>query len=95
MSQIINPRGKDIVRVSTELFGEELSLEINRVGFRSSASVLVSYGDTVILGTAQIGTRPVKLDYFPLSIDYEEKMYSAGKISTSRFNTSHVVRSDG
>ena len=85
MSQIINPRGKEITRVSTELFGQELTLEINRVGFRSSASVLVSYGDTVILGTAQIGNRPVQLDYFPLSIDYEEKMYAAGKISGSRF----------
>ncbi len=85
MSQIINPRGKDIIRVTTELFGEELTLEVNRVGFRSSASVLVSYGDTVVLGTAQIGTRPVQMDYFPLSIDYEEKMYAAGKISGSRF----------
>jgi len=47
--------------------------------------VLVRYGDTVILGTTMVGTRPVVLDYFPLSIDYEEKMYAAGKISGSRF----------
>lgn len=47
--------------------------------------MLVRYGDTVVLGTTQIGTRPVKLDYFPLSVDYEEKMYAAGKISGSRF----------
>jgi polyribonucleotide nucleotidyltransferase len=58
---------------------------INRVGFRTTASVLVTYGDTVVLGTAMVGSRPVQLDYFPLSIDYEEKFYAAGKISGSRF----------
>ena len=85
MSNVINPLGKDVVSVSTELCGRTLTLEVNRVGFRSSASVMVTYGDTVVLGTAQMGNRPVKLDYFPLSIDYEEKMYAAGKISGSRF----------
>lgn len=86
MSSIINPLGKDIVSVSTELCGRTLTLEVNRVGFRSTASVLVSYGDTVILGTAMVGNRPISgMDYFPLSIDYEEKFYAAGKISGSRF----------
>lgn len=81
----INPHGKDIVRVSTQLAGKELTLEVNRVGFRTTASVLVTYGDTVVLGTAMVGSRPVQMDYFPLSIDYEEKFYAAGKISGSRF----------
>jgi polyribonucleotide nucleotidyltransferase len=81
----INPHGKDIVKVSTTLAGKELTLEVNRVGFRTTASVLVTYGDTVVLGTAMVGSRPVVLDYFPLSIDYEEKFYAAGKISGSRF----------
>ncbi|QHN42394.1 polyribonucleotide nucleotidyltransferase [Candidatus Mycosynbacter amalyticus] len=81
----INPNGKEIISVSTELAGKTLTLEVNRVGFRTTASVLVKYGDTVVLGTTQIGSRPVKLDYFPLSVDYEEKMYAAGKISGSRF----------
>lgn len=82
---IINPYGKSIVKVTTEFEGRPLTLEVNRVGFRSTASVLVSYGDTVVLGTAMVGTRPVVLDYFPLSIDYEEKFYAAGRISGSRF----------
>ncbi|MCA9341878.1 polyribonucleotide nucleotidyltransferase, partial [Candidatus Saccharibacteria bacterium] len=82
---IINPTGKDIVSVSTEWCGRTLTLEVNRVGFRTTASVLVRYGDTVVLGTAMVGSRPVVLDYFPLSIDYEEKFYAAGKISGSRF----------
>ena len=81
----INPNGKDIFSVSTELAGKTLTLEVNRIGFRTTASVLVKYGDTVVLGTTQIGTKPVQLDYFPLSVDYEEKMYAAGKISGSRF----------
>ena len=82
---IINPSGKEIFSVSTELCGRPLTLEVNRVGFRTTGSVLVRYGDTVVLGSAQVGSRPVQLDYFPLSIDYEEKFYAAGKISGSRF----------
>lgn len=82
----INPFGKDIIKVETEFCGKTLSLEVGRVGFRTSASVLVRYGETVVLGTAMVGEKPLAgFDYFPLSIDYEEKMYAAGKISGSRF----------
>jgi len=81
----INPNGKEIIKVSTQWQGRELSLEVNRVGFRTTASVIARYGDTVVLGTAMVGSKPVELDYFPLSIDYEEKFYAAGKISGSRF----------
>lgn len=82
---IINPSGKEIFSVTTDFCGRPLTLEVNRVGFRTTGSVLVRYGDTVVLGSAQVGSRPVQLDYFPLSIDYEEKFYAAGKISGSRF----------
>jgi polyribonucleotide nucleotidyltransferase len=82
---IINPHGEEIFLVTRDFHGKPLTLEVNRVGFRSTASVLVTYGDTVVLGTAQVGSRPIQLDYFPLSIDYEEKFYAAGKISGSRF----------
>ncbi len=82
---IINPNGKDIFSVSTEFCGQPLTLEVNRVGFRTTGSVMVKYGDTVVLGSAQVSSRPVVLDYFPLSVDYEEKFYAAGKISGSRF----------
>ena len=81
----INPNGKEIFSVTTDFCGRPLKLEVNRVGFRTTASVLVTYGETVILGTAMVGSRPVIMDYFPLSIDYEEKFYAAGKISGSRF----------
>ncbi|MDB5186988.1 MAG: hypothetical protein JWM07_460 [Candidatus Saccharibacteria bacterium] len=82
----INPTGKEIISVTTELCGKPLTLEVNRVGFRTSASVLVTYGETVVLGTAMVSKKSISgMDYFPLSIDYEEKMYAAGKISGSRF----------
>ncbi len=82
----INPLGKEIIKLETELCGRTLTLEVNRVGFRSTASVLARYGDTVVLATAMVSPKSVKgMDYFPLSIDYEEKFYAAGKISGSRF----------
>jgi len=60
-------------------------MEVNKVGFRTTASVIVRYGDTVVLGIADSGEVNPNLDYFPLSIDYEEKYYASGKISSSRF----------
>ncbi len=82
----INPYGKEIIKVETQLAGKPLTLEVNRVGFRSTASVLVTYGGTVVLGTAMVSKQSISgMDYFPLSIDYEEKFYASGKISGSRF----------
>ncbi len=83
--EIINPSGKRTLSVETEFCGRTLKLEVNRVGFRSTASVLVSYGDTVVLGSVVVGKKPVVQDFFPLTIDYEEKFYAAGKISGSKF----------
>lgn len=81
-----NPKGQDIIKVETDFLGRKLSLEVNRVGFRTSASVLARYGDTTILGTAMVSPKRLEgFDYFPLSIDYEERFYAAGKISGSRF----------
>lgn len=82
---IINPTGKKLISVSTDFLGRKLTLEVGKVGFRSTSSVIVKYGETVVLGTVQLGSKPVVLDYFPLSIDYEEKWYASGRISGSRF----------
>ena len=82
---IINPTGKKLISVSTDFLGRKLTLEVGKVGFRSTSSVIVKYGETVVLGTVQLGSKPVALDYFPLSIDYEEKWYASGRISASRF----------
>ena len=85
MSTTINPFGKQIIKVEAEFCGRALSLETGRLAFQAGGSVLVRYGDTVVLGLATSGPVNDQLDYFPLSIDYEEKMYAAGKISGSRF----------
>jgi len=86
LGETINPYGKKIISVETDFCGRRLSLEVNRVGFRSTASVIARYGDTVVLGTAMVSNKSVQgFDYFPLSIDYEEKFYAAGKISGSRY----------
>ena len=69
MGQTINPLGKEIIKVETELCGRTLSLEIGRVGFRTDASVLVRYGDTVVLGTAMVSPKRLEgFDYFPLAL---------------------------
>lgn len=83
--EIINPTGKKTTSVSTEWCGRELTLEVNRVGFRTTSSVMVRYGDTVVLGSVVVSPKPVVQDFFPLSIDYEEKYYASGKIPGSKF----------
>ncbi len=65
-----------IFSVTTDFCGRPLTLEVNRVGFRTTGSSFARYGDIQVLGSAC--PRPV-IDYFPLSIDYEE-FYAAGKI---------------
>ncbi|MYB40261.1 polyribonucleotide nucleotidyltransferase [Candidatus Saccharibacteria bacterium] len=82
---IINPFNKNVIKVETEFCGRPLSLEVNRVGFRSKAAVLATYGQTVVLAVVSVGEVNPNLDYFPLSVDYEERFYAAGKISGSRF----------
>ena len=82
---IINPFNKNVIKVETEFCGRPLSLEVNRVGFRSKAAVLAAHGQTVVLAHVNVGEVNPNLDYFPLSVDYEERFYAAGKISGSRF----------
>lgn len=82
---IINPLGKDIISVSTDFCGKPLTLEVNKVGFRTTASVTAKYGDAVVLASVSVGKTDPNMDYFPLSVDYEERFYAAGKISGSRF----------
>ena len=82
---IINPTGKQTFSLSRDFCGKKLTIEVNRVGFRTTSSVLVTYGDTVVLGSVVVSEKPVVQDFFPLSIDYEEKFYASGKISSSKF----------
>lgn len=64
-----------------ELAGRELSVEIGKVAELANGECIVRYGDTVVLVTATASEKPrAGIDFFPLSIDYEEKMYAIGKI---------------
>ena len=66
---------------SMEFEGRTLSVEIGRVAGLANGSALVRYGDTVILASATASEKPRDgIDFFPLSVDYEEKLYAAGKI---------------
>jgi len=68
------------------LGGRTLSCEIGRVAELAGGSVMMSYGDTVVLVTATTSDKPrAGIDYFPLSVDYEERFYAVGKIPGSWF----------
>ena len=70
---------------SVEVGGRPLTLEFSRLAERANASVLGTYGNTVVLATAVIGHSDRSLDFFPLTVEYEEKFYAAGKILGSRY----------
>jgi len=66
---------------STTFAGRTLSIEVGKVAEQASGAVIVSYGETVVLSTATASEKPREgIDFFPLSVDYEEKLYSVGKI---------------
>ncbi len=69
----------------TEIEGKELSVELGRLAQQTNGSALVTYGQTSVLATAVLGAKPSEKNYFPLTVDYEEKFYAAGKIKGSRF----------
>src|SRR2546423_5164075 len=64
-----------------EIAGRQMTLETGRVAGLADGAVLVKYGDTVLLATAVASTQPREgIDFFPLTVEYEERMYAAGKI---------------
>ncbi|MBQ2307725.1 MAG: polyribonucleotide nucleotidyltransferase [Clostridia bacterium] len=66
---------------TTQLAGRTLTLEFGKMAQLANGSCLVRYGDTVVLSTATASKEPKEgIDFFPLSVDYEEKLYSVGKI---------------
>ena len=64
-----------------ELAGRTLRVDVDRVGKQANGAVLIHYGDTVVLSTATAAKEPREgIDFFPLSVEYNEKMYAVGKI---------------
>lgn len=67
--------------LSTEIAGRELKVEFGKVGMLSNAATFTSYGDTVIMTNVNASEEPREgIDFFPLSVEYEERLYAVGKI---------------
>ena len=78
-------------KFTTTIGGRELIAEFNDMAEQADGSCLVRYGDTVVLATAVMAKEGKSAgDFFPLTVDYEEKYYAAGEILGSRF-----VRGEG
>jgi polyribonucleotide nucleotidyltransferase len=76
----------DAKQFSKEWGGKTMSIETGKLAGQANGSCTVRYGDTVVLATATLAAKPREgLDFFPLSVEYEEKLYAAGRIKGSRF----------
>lgn len=81
-----NKASSEVVRKEIQWGGRTLSVEIGRLAKQSTASATVQYGETVVLATVVMDpSLKDGMDYFPLTVDYEERFYAAGKIKGSRF----------
>jgi len=77
---------RKVARASTEIAGRILTLEAGRLAEQADGAVLATYGETVLLATVVASDEPREgVDFFPLTVDYEERMYAAGKIPGSFF----------
>ncbi len=74
-----------IIKKSIEVGGRTLSLEVGRYAEQASAAVLAQYGDTMVLATVTASSKETSLDYFPLSVEYVERLYAGGRIKGSRW----------
>ena len=68
-----------------EVGGKTLTAEFNDLAEQANGSVMLRYGNTIVLATAVMGKEEKKGDFFPLTVDYEERFYASGKILGSRF----------
>jgi len=74
------------MKFKLDLGGRELTAEINNLAEQASGSVFLQYGDTLVLATCVMSDKEREsLDFFPLTVDYEEKFYAAGKIRGPRY----------
>ena len=69
----------------TTLQGAPVTIEVSKLAGQANAAVIGRMGDTTVLVTVVMGKNDTQLDYFPLSVDYEERFYASGKILGSRF----------
>ncbi len=75
-----------IKQFTTQIAGRDMTVEVGKFAPQAHAACTVRYGDTVILATVVAANQPREgIDYFPLMVDFEERLYAAGKIKGSRF----------
>lgn len=74
-----------VIKKSIQLNGRTLSLEVGRFAEQASAAVLAQYGETIVLSTVTASSKETTLDYFPLSVEYVERLYAGGRIKGSRW----------
>lgn len=74
-----------IISKSAEIAGKTLTLEVGRFAEQASAAVLAKYGETMVLATVTASSKETTLDYFPLSVEYVERLYAGGRIKGSRW----------
>src|ERR671928_939838 len=75
----------EVKTVSVEIGGTEISFETGRMAKQANGAVVVRGGDTMVLSTATAGNEREGIDFLPLTVDVEERMYAAGKIPGSFF----------
>ncbi len=74
-----------IIKKTVEISGKTLSLEVGRFAQQATAAVLAQYGDTIVLAAVTAASHETTLDYFPLSVEYVERLYAGGRIKGSRW----------
>lgn len=74
-----------IISKSIEIGGRTLTLEVGRFAQQATSAVLARYGDTMVIATVVASAEESKLDYFPLSVEYVERLYAGGRIKGSRW----------
>ena len=75
-----------IYTYTAEIGSEQFTIEAGRLAFQANGAVTVRQSDTIILSTATMAAKPREgADFFPLTVDYEERLYAAGKIPGSFF----------
>ena len=81
---------KNITKVAVTVGGRDLVMEYGKFAGKANAAILITYGETVVHVTTVMGKSDTALSYFPLSVDFAEKLYAGGKIKGSRW-----VKRDG
>jgi polyribonucleotide nucleotidyltransferase len=74
-----------VSRQETVIDGKKVVLEVGKYAAQANGAATCQIGETVVLATAVMGKEDPNIDYFPLMVEYEERMYAAGKIKSSRF----------